>query len=269
MNQADLDFFKGWFSDYCKSFYSSNEADQRNISLKVDHTYNVCKNIKQIFAGSLELEEILNSKLIAETIALFHDIGRFPQYAKYKTFKDNVSVNHGLLGTKTLIQEKILLRLPEKEQNLIIQSIKFHNSFKLPCINDVTIIFFLQLIRDADKLDILRVFIEYYETSQDKRASAAGLGLPDTLEYSKDVLSCFHKGQIPSFTTLKTLCDFKLMKLSWIYDFNFNGSLRILLERDYINRIAAKLPKSEEISNAIQILLEYIHQRLNSVPEKE
>ena len=52
---------------------------------------------------------------------------------------------------------------------------------------------FLQLIRDADKLDIWRIFSEYYESSKHDRASAAGLGLPDLPEYSVFLYACIKK----------------------------------------------------------------------------
>lgn len=259
MKQDDLIFFKKWFSDYCKSFYSSDIEDQKNIHLKEQHTFNVCRNIIEIAKGlSLGNDQIM----LAEAVALFHDIGRFPQYAKYKTFKDSISVNHGLLGAQTLIEEKILEKLPDVEQELIVQSVKFHNAFSIPKIEKKDIVFFIKLIRDADKLDIWRVFIEYYEGPEENRASAVGLGLPDMPEYSEDVLSYLFKKHIVSISKIKTLNDFKLLQLSWIYDMNFKPSVRFLLERDYIDRITARLPQTEEIRKASFFLKEFVCQRL-------
>lgn len=103
MTRDDVTFFKKWFSDYCRSFYSSDIEDQKNISLKEEHTFHVCKNMIEITQG-LSLKE--NQTMLAEAIALFHDIGRFPQYAKYRTFRDSISVNHGMLGTQTLIEKR-------------------------------------------------------------------------------------------------------------------------------------------------------------------
>jgi HD superfamily phosphohydrolase YqeK len=261
MTGNDLNFLKNWFASFVKSFYSKNEEDQQNIIIKVEHTRNVCKNIIEI-AGDLALDD--NAIMIAETVALFHDVGRFPQYAEYKTFKDNVSINHGLLGAKTLIKGQVLRKLPEKEQNLIIQTVKFHNAFKIPKIFNEDLIFFLKLIRDADKLDILRVFIDYYETPKEERASVAGLGLLDSSEYSEMVLACFCKKRIPSYTILKTLCDFRLMHLTWLYDLNFKSTYKLLVKRDYINKTIAGLPHTVEIHGAIEALKEYINQRLDS-----
>ncbi|MBI4838489.1 MAG: HD domain-containing protein [Nitrospirae bacterium] len=261
MTDNDIICFKNWFSDYSRSFNFTDKNEQRNIDLKIEHTHHVCRNIIKI---AKDIFYDVNKIRIAETIALFHDVGRFPQFARYKTFKDNISINHGLLGAKTLIGEKVLNILPGREQNLIIGSVRFHSAFKLPHSKDKDLISFLKLIRDADKLDILRVFIEYDETPKEGRASAAGLGLVDSPEYSKEVLSCFYKGQIPSYTTLKTLGDFKLMHLTWLYDLNFRGTFKLLLKRDYINKIIAGLPQTAEIYGAVGALKEYINQRLDS-----
>jgi hypothetical protein len=79
MTGSDLQFFKGWFSEFCKSFHLDNEKEQRNITLKEEHTLHVCENILAV--GRNESLSI-NEKLLAETLALFHDIGRFPQDRK-------------------------------------------------------------------------------------------------------------------------------------------------------------------------------------------
>jgi hypothetical protein len=255
MTQDDLIFFKKWFSDYCRTFYSSDREDQKNISLKEQHTSEVCKNIAEIAEG-LSLNE--NQILLAETVALFHDIGRFPQYAAYKTFRDSISVNHGLLGARTLLEKKVLLNLPGDEQELIVQSVKFHNAFSVPRKERADIIFFTRLVRDADKLDIWRVFIDYYEAPEESRASAVGLGLPDPQEYSEDVLSHIYNKETVSLAKIKSLNDFKLLQLSWIFDLNFEPSFRLLGERDYINRIASCLPQTEKIHGAVLFLQEYV-----------
>jgi hypothetical protein len=200
--------------------------------------------------------------MLAETIGLFHDIGRFPQYAKYKTFRDSLSVNHGLLGADTLVEKKILRTLPDDEQEIIIQSVKFHNAFAVPKKEKDEIIFFIRLIRDADKLDIWRVFLEYYETPDESRASAVGLGLPDVSEYTEEVLANIFKEEIVSLSKIKTLNDFKLLQLSWVFDLNFQPTFRLLLERDYVNRIIAHLPQTEGIRQASFVLKEFVQKAI-------
>jgi hypothetical protein len=261
MTDRDLTMLKCWFDEYTRSYYSSDEEDQKNIMVKVEHTHNVCRNIVEIAAG----ESLSNNQIrIAETIALFHDVGRFPQYAQYKTFRDAISVSHGRLGAQTLTQEKILADLPYNEREIITRAVIFHGAFAIPAVMNGDTVFFLKLIRDADKVDIFRVFIEYYESPPDQRASATAFGVPDTPEYSETMLSCLLQKRITAYTDIKTENDFRIMQLSWIYDLHFDESLRLLVKRDYLNRIIDLLPQTDEIKSALVILHEYISERLRN-----
>ncbi|MEW6585529.1 MAG: HD domain-containing protein [Nitrospirota bacterium] len=259
VKQEDLEYFKRWFSDFCKSFYTPNAEDQKNILLKEEHTFNVCDNMDKI-AGGLSLDE--GQRLVAETVALYHDVGRFPQYAAYKTFRDSISVNHGILGAETLIEKKVLADLPPSEREIVIQSVKFHNAFSVPRNEPEEIAFYIRLVRDADKLDIWRVFLEYYESPAESKASAVGLGLPDVPDCSKDVLPIIYERRVVPLSMLKTLNDFRLLQLSWIFDMNFRPSFLLLEERDYINRILSHLPQTEEIRKAGEYLKEYVKQKV-------
>lgn len=261
MTSDDLISFKKWFSDYCSSFHSSDAGDQRNISLKEEHTFRVCQNMAEITEG-LSLND--NRKMLAETVALFHDVGRFPQYAKYKTFRDSISVNHGMLGAQTIVEKDVLRNLSGEEQDIIVQSVTFHNAFSVPKKEKEEIVFFIQLIRDADKLDIWRVFLEYYGGSEESRASAIGLGLPDLPGYSEDVLSGIYHKEIISLANIRSLNDFKLLQLSWIFDLNFRPSFALLAQRDYIQRLAGYLPRTEETIKAIAFLKEYAEMKTSS-----
>src|SRR5208337_1572881 len=260
MNRDDLLLFKQWFPGYCAAFYTSDEEDGRNLALKEEHTARVCANILKI-AG----EESLGAgdAMIAEAAALFHDLGRFPQYAKYKTFMDGLSVNHGELGARELAGTGILNNLPVREQEIIITAVKFHNTFKVPDLACSDANIFLKLVRDADKLDIWRIFFEYYSNDMTKgRPTAVGLGLPDTPEYSREVLDRIFNKQLVPLAMLKTLNDFKLTKLSWVYDLNFRSSLRMAVEDQYIERVVAALPQTKEIRKTVEIVREYIRRRL-------
>jgi hypothetical protein len=81
MQQHDLEQLKTWFAGYCRSFYTGNETDDRNIALKEEHTGRVRANIMLLGeAAGLDCSGLL----LAEAIALFHDLGRFPQYRPTK-----------------------------------------------------------------------------------------------------------------------------------------------------------------------------------------
>jgi hypothetical protein len=247
MNRSGLDNLRQWFSGFTRAFYSGDEGRQRNIALKVEHTYRVCENMVRI-----ALVESPGEALLGEAVALLHDVGRFPQYARYGTFRDADSVNHGELGARVVEAEGVLGGLPAGEQDSIVAAVKYHNAFKLPRLGSPWALHLLELVRDADKLDIWRVFVDYYGEGEAERASAAGLGLPDTEGYSEGILSSVQRGEAAPMGGIRNLNDFKLVQLSWVYDLNFRTTRRLLLERGYIGQLAAHLPRTAEIEEAVR-----------------
>ncbi len=259
MNLQELTSLKTWFAGYCASFSTPVKEDQLNFAVKQDHTHQVCLNSLQI-GRDLKLDR--ESLLLAEAIALCHDVGRFPQYQRYKTFDDGISVNHATLGAKELRGRKALQGLPKADQDLIVHAVTLHNVFFLPKNLDERTLFFTKLVRDADKLDIWRVFVEYYGQDKNGRATAVALGLPDTPEYSATVLGCLQRGAMAAKSDLKTLSDFKLLQLTWLYDINFASSLQVVLERGYIEKIAGTLPDNEELRQAVDHARAYVNEIL-------
>ena len=124
MQKEDLNFFKGWFLDYVYRFSSADSLIQDNINMKIEHTGKVCENILLIAKSEKVKEEGCR---LAETLALFHDLGRFEQFMKYKTFKDSESENHAVLGISILKGEGVLSRLSRIERNLVIKAVEYAN----------------------------------------------------------------------------------------------------------------------------------------------
>ncbi|MBF0515695.1 MAG: HD domain-containing protein [Nitrospirae bacterium] len=255
MTKQDIINFKKWFSDFCLSYHVDNIEDQRNITLKEKHTKQVCANMVEIAQAHLGSD---NEVLLAEAIALFHDTGRFPQYAKYKTFKDAVSINHGLLGAETLLSQQILTNLPAQEQHLILQCVKYHNAYKIPHSQTDETVIFLKMIRDADKLDIWEVFIELFSLPPQERASAATLGFLDTAGYSDRLIKCIYDNTMGNLKDVKSLNDYKILLLSWIFDINYEKSFSLIGGRDYIARFSEFLPQNDEIRQITAELATYV-----------
>ena len=78
-----------------------------NIERKIKHTFRVMDLCEEI-AESLNLtkEDITLAKLCG----LLHDIGRFEQWNRYKTFVDSKSVDHGDFGSKHLKEKNFIRR---------------------------------------------------------------------------------------------------------------------------------------------------------------
>jgi hypothetical protein len=254
MDCADLTSLRHWFDGYSRTFYTDDAEAHRNIVLKEEHTHRVCVNMERL-VESLDLKE--GERLLAMAIALFHDVGRFEQYRRFGTFKDSASVNHAALGARVLTEERVLDHLPTGEQSLIIRAVALHNAFTLPENLDGETDLQLRLIRDADKLDIWRVFLHFYRAPEEERASAVSLGFADRPECSAQVLACLREGKMVNLSQLVTLNDFKLLQLSWVHDLNFPASFRLAMEQGYLAGIAATLPPIPEVRDvATAVLIE-------------
>ena len=255
INDKDVQYFEDWFSHYVQTFKDGDKNLQENIILKEHHTMQVCKEIlnigKQIGLNNNELR-------LAKVIALFHDIGRFEQYARFKTFVDKKSVNHAELGVKILKDNNILNRLDESIQDLILRSISYHNRALLPENETDTCLFYAKLIRDADKLDIWRIVTNYYKQKDSKQNKTLELELPNTSGISDEVYQDLINMRIVDIKNIKNLNDFKLLQMGWVFDVNFNSTFHIIQSRRYIEMIGDVLPKSKDIQNIIRIVQLYL-----------
>jgi len=245
MQKEDLDYFREWFFEYVNRFFSPDSFTQENIELKIEHTRRVCENILLI-AKSEKISE--KECMLAETIALFHDLGRFEQFTKYKTYKDSESENHAVLGVKILNKEGVLSRLPEEEVNIILEAVEYHNLMEIP--GNVKpsgkLHFFCRLIRDADKIDILRLASEGYAEEEKRRNPALELYLPDASGYSEPIVSEILNNRMAKIGDMKNRNDIKLLRLSWIFDINFPATFSLLKEYGYLEAIMSSLPETKE-----------------------
>jgi hypothetical protein len=249
MKQAQLDSLFAWFDNYVEPYLVTDEEGAGNIRLKIEHTRKVCGAINLLSEGeSLSAED----SRTASAVALLHDAGRFPQYKRWRTFRDDDSDNHARMAIDVIRKEKLLNGLEQKEQLLIEEAVRFHNLLEVPGQIQSPTRLFINLIRDADKIDIWRVFDELLALPPHKRASAATLGFADIPdEVSEECINTFADGCIVQLNNLKTLNDFKLLLISWVYDLNFTSSRRLLLERGHIPTLAASLPGRDDIKMAV------------------
>jgi hypothetical protein len=262
MNEYHLNQISDWFNRFVATFNAPTTEEQRNYDLKIEHTVRVRAIIERL-SGSLNLSQ--GDRSLADIIAICHDVGRFPQYRKYGTFNDATSANHAALAVQTLKAEGILDAFDEGSRSVILQAVALHNVFTLPLDLDPVVKRFAMLIRDADKLDIWRVLIEYYLLPLEERASAVVWELPDTGFCSDQAIAEVIQGRMINRTLLATTDDFKLLQISWAFDLNFDESYRILAERGYIGTLAALLPDQPGCGEAVAVVHDYIESRIRNL----
>lgn len=258
MRETDVARLRAWFASYCRPFYGGSAEDDRNIALKEEHTSCVCANM-ELITQSLGLDA--GTRHLAAGVALLHDVGRFEQYRRYKTFRDRDSVNHAAFGARVLVEDDVLGFLPAGQRRLILRAVTLHNVFALPAGLDERLDLLVRLVRDADKLDIWRVFAEYFGQPEEERASAAALGFPDTPTCSPAVVEALLAGRIVELSQVATLNDFRLLQLSWVYDLNFAPACALALERSYLRHLAAGLPSGKDVERAVAAATAFLEQR--------
>jgi putative nucleotidyltransferase with HDIG domain len=244
MEKNDIIFFQNWFEQYVENFRGPDPYINENNKIKKDHTLRVRDHAIAI-AHSLQLPE--EQCFIAQTIGLFHDIGRFEQFKKYRTFSDKKSEDHAALGAAVMEQEKVLSRLDRKEQAIIIKGIRFHNAKDIPADEDPESRFFLKIVRDADKLDILELLAEFYNSADNRNNPALALDLPDTPGISEAVLQDLRAHRCVDLKNCRSVNDFKCLQSSWVFDLNFPYSLHHIKTRGHIGRILQTLPQTPDI----------------------
>ena len=238
-----------------RAFKSRSGKLKSNAELKENHSRRVCEEILNL---GRELGLAINELRLAEIIALLHDVGRFEQYARYQTFVDAYSVNHAELGVKILRQKKVLRELDKANRELAFRAILLHNRATSPETEDENCQFFSRLLRDADKLDIWKVVIDYYYRTNPERNDVIEYGLPDTPGISPEVYQDLMDERIVSIKHLQNLNDFKLLQVGWIYDINFRPTYEAILERRYLEKIRKSLPESPETDRIFSHVNHYL-----------
>jgi hypothetical protein len=249
MVKTQLDDLFAWFDGYVEPFLDTDEEGAKNIRLKIEHTRKVCEAMALLAEGE-NLSE--NESRIASAVALLHDVGRFLQYRRWRTFLDSDSDNHARLAIDVIRDERILAGIERSEQLLIEEAVRCHNMLAPPDHIRSPTRTYINLIRDADKLDIWRIFVELLDLPPEDRPSAATLGLDDAPGTVSDAcISALDSGSIVRLDTISCFNDFKLLQISWVYDLTFGTSRRILRERGYIQALAATLPERAGLRDAV------------------
>ena len=234
------------FDEYAHRY----DMNKPEINYKYHHSYRVMDNMI-VLAKNMNLSycEIK----IAKVIGLLHDIGRFEQFKRYQSFKDNY-LDHADYGVEVIKKEKILdaFDIPKEDYEVVYKAIKNHNKYAIePGLNRKELLF-AKLIRDADKLDIL------YALSNPELKNIIR---EDDSTISKKVNDEFFANKQVVRDYQETFNENIVVIFSFAYDFNFNLSLDMLNYENYYDKIYARLDKKDMFKKYIDHVKEYIRER--------
>jgi hypothetical protein len=167
---------------------------------------------------------------------------------------DSKSEDHGSLGVRVLKDNKVLAALAPEVQDRILQVIGYHNKPFLPDNTTGSCLLFTKLLRDADKLDVWHTITEYYHQKGRERIESLELEMPDAPEITDKVCENLLNGKIALLEQIKTLNDFKLLQMGWVYDINFPRTAQLVKERKYLEKIMDVLPDVPKVREVYKVL---------------
>lgn len=259
--QIDRQRVSSAFSQLANGYDASNPK----IRLKEQHTVRVaalCERIARS-AGLTDADVDL-----AWLCGVLHDVGRFEQIRRYGTFSDAASESHAKLGERMLFEEgrgfwagpgrvsvpasnmtsalssaaaSVLRQGPlirafiedDSEDELIRAAVSHHSDYRLPQDLDGRTQAFCDILRDADKLDILRVNCEdsvetiYGVDEATMRASAV----------SPNVVEAFYQHRTLRREERHFWADYVVGHICFAFELVYPESRRIARQQGYVFRM--------------------------------
>lgn len=259
LGDLDIKGHKDWFMAYATEQCAKEEAAQQGdvapMLLKLRHSHAVLENAERIVAGENFSPSLGRVCLLA---ALYHDVGRFEQYLRYHTFKDKLSCDHGQLGVRILKREQRLLDEAPGIRRAVLAAVGLHNRFALPSGLAGLTAAAAHVVRDSDKLDILRVMDEHL-TGPGPYNPTVVLSLPHTPGlYSEAVLKAAAENRVAAYADLRSVNDFRLLLGTWFFDMHFTSSRRQFVEDGHARNLVLGLPNDAAYGRARELMLKKI-----------
>lgn len=231
------------------SYVAAYDATNPRIALKVEHTLRVAELCERI---AREAGFTPAGVDLAWLCGLLHDIGRFEQLRRWDTFSDAASTSHAALGVEVLFGSKgdtgvadddgsaagtigIIHRFidPNDELEEVIRAaVGFHSDYRLPEDLNVRTHAICDVVRDADKLDILRVAstdtVETVlnATEDELLASAVSPAIEDA----------FFEHHTAHYSERVTPVDYLVNLACFAFELVYPTSLEIADEQEYLYR---------------------------------
>lgn len=216
------------FADYVRDY----NAEDPKVKLKIDHTYRVAGFCRRI-AESLELTR--EETDLAWLCGLLHDVGRFEQLRRYGTFIDAQSIDHAMYGAEILFDQGRIRDYVEddREDDFLRKTVSCHSAYRIPREYDERTTLFANILRDADKIDILRVNVE---TPLEEIYNVSTKTLRND-PITPQVLEAFLEGHAVLRTLKQTSADNVVGHISLVFELVFPVSLQMVAEQGYLEQL--------------------------------
>ena len=240
------------FKKYVSNFDMSVEA----IDMKYNHTLRVVGYADRI---TTEVTDP-NLKRLSLIGALLHDISRFKQWTEYRTFEDAKSFDHGDMGYEILVSNDYINNYVQNdyEKEVVLNAVKQHNKKKLELTGDFVTDYVAKVVKDADKLDIIRnqyngddINYHYFKTNEIVNKVSINRNIIDSV-LNKEL--CNNKDTVNYF-------DEVVREIAFIFDINFKEAFKIVSDEGFID-IKIKVLREYDLDKEYEEIINKIEKTL-------
>lgn len=247
------------FATYASAYDPSNPR----IALKISHTMRVAALCERIARG-LELPR--EDVDLAWLSGLVHDIGRFEQVRRYDTFNDSATVSHATLGAQVLFdassREAPLIRqfvAGSAHDAVIRTAVETHSALRLPASLDERTQTLCNVLRDADKIDILEVnctcpIEDIYAVPESAMVNS---------ELSPECVELFYRHQCLPRNIRRFPADIMLGHICFAWELVFSESVEIVREQGHLRQMLHRTWANPSTQAAFAAIAEHLANELN------
>lgn len=247
-----------------KAYTSAYDPNNPRIALKIAHTLRVadlCDKIARAQGpGKANLAE--TDVDLAWLCGLLHDIGRFEQVRRFDTFNDAMSVGHAGLGVEVLFDDDAsLLRsfVDDSAEDVLVRNVvATHSDYRLPINFDERTSTFCNVLRDADKIDIIQVnclcpIEDIYGVSERDMTES---------ELSPAVVETFFQKRTVPRDIRQFPADILVGHICFAWELVFVQSRRIIGEQGFLDKMLSRRFANEQTQREFTRMAQFMREEL-------
>jgi len=242
-----------WFNAYLRGFVGDDGVLPSPLELKRLHSLRVADNTHRI---ARELGMTGTELELTHAAGLLHDVGRFTQFSRYGSFRDADTIDHGEEGRVVLEPELSRLFSHHHDRERLLSAIRYHNrkADDIPTDLRPSHLALLRLVRDADKIDIMKIVLGAVERDGFQELPTMLPGIRLSREVTQAILARVMRRESLSIASLATLGDFLVLVSTWFHDLNYAPSRELAARQGYLIRLRRALPSTNDLARYFEDL---------------